>query len=120
MKLSMSSNRAKIDFEFPRYLSLSVNLKMNQLVTFFHITDIHYFVNKLIKSYEYELIVTDSYSDPDVRYIWTHGVHKSIKMASDMRLSQLDLISIPHGNQNASQPHGKHLLGLLCFMQSAR
>ena len=34
----------------------------------------------------------------DLVYHWTHGADSSIKMASDMRLSQFDLIGFPTGN----------------------
>ena len=37
-------------------------------------------------------------------YVWTHGPTNSIKMASDMTLSQFDLIGFPAGNETLSQP----------------
>ncbi len=49
----------------------------------------------------------DGYGVEDIQYIWTHGAHKSIKMAPDMRLSQFDLIGHPAGNETAIQPQGK-------------
>ena len=42
----------------------------------------------------------------DIQYVWTHGASKSIKMATDMRLSQFDLIGHPAGNETAVQPQG--------------
>lgn len=54
--------------------------------------------------------IADGYSISDVQYIWTHGASKSIKMASDMRLSQFDLIKIPAGNETLSQPHGNEIM----------
>ena len=52
------------------------------------------------------LPLIDGYGVEDVQYVWTYGALKSIKMASDMRLSQFDLIGHPAGNETAAQPQG--------------
>ena len=54
-------------------------------------------------------IVPDGYSASDVEYVWTHGNGKSIKMASDMTLSQFDLVGIPANNETAKRPGGKEI-----------
>ena len=54
-------------------------------------------------------IVSDGYSARDVAYVWTHGNGKSIKMASDMTLSQFDLVGIPANNETAKRPGGKNI-----------
>ncbi len=65
---------------------------MNRQFQFF----CHYFI----------LVITDGYGIEDVLYVWTHGPSKSIKMASDMRMSQFDLIGHPAGNLTAKNPQG--------------
>ncbi|KAK2155330.1 hypothetical protein LSH36_242g00015 [Paralvinella palmiformis] len=52
------------------------------------------------------------YSVPDVVYKWTYGTNKSIKIASDMTLSQFDLISFPHHNTTFYQ----HNIGLFSVL----
>jgi hypothetical protein len=49
----------------------------------------------------------DGYGSTDVIYWWTHApeTERSIKMASDMTLSQFDLVRFPHGNGTQYQPH---------------
>ncbi len=49
----------------------------------------------------------DGYGLGDIQYKWTHGPSRSIKIASDMRLSQFDLIGHPAGNETVIQPQGK-------------
>ena len=55
-------------------------------------------------------LCADGYGASDVIYWWTHApgnepANGSIKMASDMTLSQFDLIRFPHGNGTQFQPH---------------
>ena len=54
----------------------------------------------------------DGYDVTDVMYVWTNGVNSSIKMASDMRLSQFDLIAFPAGfdfmNDSSGPNHIAH------------
>jgi hypothetical protein len=49
----------------------------------------------------------DGYGSTDVIYWWTYASEtgRSIMMASDMTLSQFDLIRFPHGNETQFQPH---------------
>ena len=49
--------------------------------------------------------ILDGYTVNELVYHWTHGVNKSIKMATDMTLSQFDLIGFPAGNETDSKPH---------------
>jgi hypothetical protein len=53
------------------------------------------------------LLHADGYGINDVLYFWTHGPDNSIKMASDMTLSQFDLVGFPADNETAKRPGGK-------------
>lgn len=57
-------------------------------------------------------LASHGYDTSDVLYIWTYGAGNSIKMASDMTLSQFDLIDFPQGNQTISHARGDHHLPL--------
>ena len=59
-----------------------------------------------IANVDSNLGLADGYGTEDVRYIWTHGNDDSIKMASDMTLSQFDLIGFPAGNETLRSPSG--------------
>ena len=50
--------------------------------------------------------IADGYGVEDLLYEWTHGPARSIKMASDMRLSQFDLVDFPAGNETYVQHRG--------------
>jgi len=54
--------------------------------------------------------VVDGYADMDVQYTWTYGSKDSIAMASDMALSQFDLVGIPHSNTTLTQASRGHYL----------
>ena len=63
----------------------------------------------------------DGYGVEDMLYEWTHGPDGSIKMASDMRLSQFDLIAFPAGNETVIQYRGKFMYarsGVYMFRQA--
>ncbi len=61
--------------------------------------------------------VSDGYDKDDVAYIWTHGVDNSIKMASDMTLSQFDLIGFPAGNESQRKAGTLSGMSELCTPQ---
>ena len=61
-------------------------------------------------------IILDGYDTRDMVYIWTHGIHKSIKMASDMRLSQFDLVGFPSGMDNITD----QLKGIVIYLFSSK
>ena len=52
------------------------------------------------------------YSKDDVLYRWTKG--RGVNIASDMKLSQFDLIQTPTGNANTIVNKGLTLLFLIC------
>lgn len=54
----------------------------------------------------------DGYGSAEVMYWWTHSPNTSIKISSDMTLSQFDLIRFPHGNETRFQPHRGELSSL--------
>ena len=46
-----------------------------------------------------------AYTNSDLTYQWTAG--RGVNIASDMKLSQFDLISTPTGNETMTINHGK-------------
>ena len=56
------------------------------------------------------LIVPVGYTSDDVSYRWTTG--RGVNIASDMKLSQFDLISTPTGNETTTRSKGKSLESL--------
>ena len=46
-----------------------------------------------------------AYTNSDLTYQWTAG--RGVTIASDMKLSQFDLISTPTGNETMTINHGK-------------
>ena len=63
-------------------------------------------VSKLlyIKTSDYSCLV--GYTRSDLLYQWTAG--RGVNIASDMKLSQFDLISTPTGNETVRLNHGKN------------
>ncbi|CAD5114971.1 DgyrCDS4001 [Dimorphilus gyrociliatus] len=55
-------------------------------------------------------LASHGYDTSDVLYVWTYGAGSSIKMASDMTLSQFDLIDFPQGNRTISHARGQFSL----------
>ena len=58
-----------------------------------------------------------AYTSSDVTYQWTAG--RGVNIASDMKLSQFDLISTPTGNETMSLNHGKTLFFSPKFVPSS-
>lgn len=70
------------------------------------------------KTSEYSPLV--GYTRNDLLYQWTAG--RGVNIASDMKLSQFDLISTPTGNETVRLNHGKkeftHTFRLFSFFLS--
>ena len=55
-------------------------------------------------------MVSDGYSEEDVRYIWrsrTKANKGPVEFSQDMRLSQFDLVACPGHNSSTTYPRGK-------------
>ena len=50
------------------------------------------------------LILPVGYTAQDISYLWTAG--RGVNIASDMKLSQFDLISTPTGNETTLRSKG--------------
>lgn len=61
----------------------------------------------VLTQYWPSLSVTVGYTSSDLTYQWTAG--RGVNIASDMKLSQFDLISTPTGNQTVRLNHGEWL-----------
>ena len=57
-----------------------------------------------VDSKKVQLIIV-GYTDDDVSYRWTTG--RGVNIASDMKLSQFDLISTPTGNETTTRSKGE-------------
>ena len=53
------------------------------------------------------------YTDQDVSYNWTTG--RGVNIASDMKLSQFDLIATPTGNETTERSKGSYSTLLVSF-----
>ena len=69
-----------------------------------------------IKMYTSDYSHLVGYTKSDLMYQWTAG--RGVNIASDMKLSQFDLISTPTGNETVTLNHGETFLAAFSFYAS--
>ena len=64
-------------------------------------------------TYCYCNLISVGYTSQDISYNWTTG--RGVNIASDMKLSQFDLIATPTGNETTQRSKGSYSTLLVSF-----